>query len=41
VNTTADPRLSPVPRPDDRDCGTRRLATRGVSRSATLTTIRE
>src|SRR6202035_595382 len=40
VNTTAEPRLSPDPRPD-RDCGTRRLATLGVSRSATLTTARE
>ena len=41
VNTTAEPRLSPEPRPDDRDCGTRRLATLGVSRSAKLTTTRE
>ena len=41
VNTTADPRLSPDPRPADRDWGTRRLATLGVSRSATLTTTRE
>ena len=41
VKTTAEPKLSPEPRPDDPRRGTRKLATLGVSCSATLTTIRE